>query len=244
MPKTAELQYVANLARVLQVPPQEVETFLTTKPFCDPGRGTYLLDIAQILKLLPPPPAQLVDLGCGSGWTSEIFARCGYQVLGLDIAPDMIDIARRRTTDSLQLTFSVTDYEEAIDVENADAVVIYDALHHSEDDRRVIINAFRSLRVGGVLVTIEPGVGHSATEATRDVVAKYGTTERDMPYTRQQTFMYEAGFSAVRQYLRLSQLVLENLAAEEGRSQQGLHFQSLFEATVHAGLTSVVVAVK
>jgi SAM-dependent methyltransferase len=245
MPKAAEVQYVANLSKVLQVPLQEVEQYLTLKPFCDPARGTYVLDIAQILRLLPPPPARLLDLGCGSGWTSEIFARCGYRVLGVDIAPDMIAIARRRMTESLQLSFDVSDYEdEAVEAGGFDAAVIYDALHHSEDDRRVIVNAFHSLRAGGLLITIEPGVGHSATEATRDVVTRYGTTERDMPYARQQVFMREAGFSEVRQYLRLNQLTLESLDTDEGRTAQVRHFQALLDATIRAGLTSVVVAMK
>src|SRR4249920_1436329 len=48
MPTEAEIQYVANLARVLNVPAQEVERHLSLKPFCDPARSTYLLDIAQI----------------------------------------------------------------------------------------------------------------------------------------------------------------------------------------------------
>jgi 2-polyprenyl-3-methyl-5-hydroxy-6-metoxy-1,4-benzoquinol methylase len=98
MPRDAEIQDVANLAKVLNVPPQEVDRHLSGKPFNDPARWSYLLDVAQILKFLPPPPGRLLDLGRGSGWTSEIFARSGYEV---DVAPDMIQVARRRMTEAL-----------------------------------------------------------------------------------------------------------------------------------------------
>src|SRR6185369_15859003 len=38
----------------------------------------------------------VVDLGCGSGiWAREL-SRAGYNVLGIDISPAMIEIARKR----------------------------------------------------------------------------------------------------------------------------------------------------
>jgi SAM-dependent methyltransferase len=243
MPKDAEVQYVVNMAKMLKVSSAEVEHHLVHKPFADASRWTYLLDMGQIMKLLPPPPARVLDLGVGSGWTSEMLARCGYSVVGLDIAPDMIAIARGRITDSLDLRFEVCDYEAPTDLGEFDAVVIYDALHHAEDEQGVLANAFRGLKEGGVFISMEPGAGHSTTEATRDVVAKFGTTEKDMPYERQAELLRAAGFVQIRQYLRLSQLPLECVATEEGHSAQWAHFTALTEATKH-GLTSVVVAVK
>ena len=40
--------------------------------------------------LLPAPPCRLLDAGCGTGWTSLFFARHRWEVVGCDIAPDMI----------------------------------------------------------------------------------------------------------------------------------------------------------
>lgn len=243
MSKQAEVAYVANMAKVLKVPPEEVEQYLMGKPFSDQARWTYLLDIGQVMKLLPPPPARILDLGVGSGWTTEMLARSGYSVVGLDIAPDMIAMARWRMTDGLDLRFEVCDYEESIDFGEFHAVVIYDALHHAAEAGRVLANGFHSLRNGGVLITVEPGVGHWATADTRDVVAKFGTTEKDMPYRYQVELMRAAGFSSVRQYLRLSQLPLENVATEAGWPGQWAHVSALVDGTKN-GLTSVVVASK
>ena len=243
MPKDAEIQYVVNMAKMLKVSSAEVEhQILVHKPFADSSRWTYLLDMGQIMKLLPAPPARVLDLGVGSGWTSEIFARCGYSVVGLDIAPDMIAIAaRRRITGSLDLRFEVCDYEAPSDLGKFDAIVIYDALHHAEDEQGVLANAFRSLKDGGVFISVEPGVGHSTTEATRDVVTKFGTTEKDMPYERQAELLRAAGFVQIRQYLRLSQLSLECVATEEGRSVQSAHLHRSDGGARRNGLTSVVV---
>jgi SAM-dependent methyltransferase len=244
MAKENEIHYVGNLARVLSVPDSEVEHFLNHKPFSDAHCWRYLMDMAQIMSALPPAPARILDLGCGSGWTSEMFARQGHTVLGLDIAPDMIALARRRLQPSLQLAFEVCDYEARIDSGLFDAVTIYDALHHAEDEARVIANAGLSLKDGGVFISIEPGAGHSETEATRDVVEKYGTTEKDMPYAQQLPLLHAAGFGIVRQYLRLNHLVLESLSAAEGGAQQEAQFATLLGATQHHGLASMVVAVK
>src|SRR5262245_48491762 len=116
MPKQAEISYVTNMVRVLKVSQAEVEHSLMTKPYGDPLRGSYFLDLGQMMKLLPSPPARLLDLGTGSGWTAEFFARCGYGVLGVDVAPDMIELARRRLARSLDLRFEVCDYEARFDL--------------------------------------------------------------------------------------------------------------------------------
>ena len=87
MPKDAERAYLANLGA------QGVNHSLN-KPFSDPECGIHLAAIGFIMRLLPPPPARILDLGCGGGWTSIFYARLGYQVTGQDIAPDMIAVAR------------------------------------------------------------------------------------------------------------------------------------------------------
>jgi SAM-dependent methyltransferase len=39
---------------------------------------------------------RVIDFGCGSGILSELVAKAGYDVLGVDISPAMIDLARAR----------------------------------------------------------------------------------------------------------------------------------------------------
>jgi len=46
--------------------------------------------------LLPDPPARVADLGCGTGSVSVLLAESGYEVLGLDFSPRMIERAQAK----------------------------------------------------------------------------------------------------------------------------------------------------
>jgi len=51
---------------------------------------------AFLLPLLPPPPARVADLGCGTGTLTVLMARAGHLVSGLDFAPRMVALAPGR----------------------------------------------------------------------------------------------------------------------------------------------------
>lgn len=244
MSKANEINYVANVARVSDVPVEQFESYLIRKPFSDHRRGGYLMDAAQILRHLPQPPARLLDIGVGSGWTSKIFALSGYYVVGVDIAPSMIELAKRNCDGLANVEFYVADYERELSLGTFDCAVIYDALHHSIDEQNVITSIYNALRQGGFLVTIEPGSGHSQTAGAIDAVEKFGTTEKDMPFELQRSLMHKAGFSDIKRYYRLSELPLENVTSDTQIEKQNEHFTALGIHTHSQGFTSVVVAVK
>ena len=41
-------------------------------------------------------PKLLLDIGSGSGLSGEVIQAAGHGFLGLDISPDMLDVARQR----------------------------------------------------------------------------------------------------------------------------------------------------
>jgi SAM-dependent methyltransferase len=45
---------------------------------------------AALVRLLPPPPAKVLDAGAGTGFLSLLAARLGYQVTALDLSPGML----------------------------------------------------------------------------------------------------------------------------------------------------------
>jgi SAM-dependent methyltransferase len=244
MSKQAEIDYVARIATVLNTQQDRVERYLLGKPYTDANRQLYIMDIGQILRLLPPAPARVLDLGVGPGWTSAFLAESGYSVLGLDIAPDMVALARRKVRPGFDLRFEVHDYEHSIPEDGFDAVVIYDALHHALDEGRVIANALTCLKPGGRFITMEPGRGHSVSEEARDAIARFGTTEKDMEFSHQAALMRAAGFESIHMYLRVSQLPTEDLETPEGRVLQSSHMAALFHNTIELGSSCVVMAVK
>lgn len=170
------------------------------KPFSDQHCGRNLIRLGTILTLLPPPPARLLDLGCGTGWTSQFFARAGYEVVGADIAPEMIRLANecRDRAGLKNLSFVLSDYESLSFRDEFDAAVFYDSLHHADAEAVAIDCAYRALKPGGVCVTSEPGKGHHDTEDSQRAIAQHGVTEKDMPPEHIVGLARAAGFSGFR----------------------------------------------
>jgi SAM-dependent methyltransferase len=66
---------------------------------------------AAIDRLAPPPGGRVADIGCGAGATSVSLARRrpDLDILGIDIAPQLVAVAAERGADLPNLTFSVGD---------------------------------------------------------------------------------------------------------------------------------------
>lgn len=186
--------------------PCQIE-YAVGKPFSSPLRGSYLIDIGEVLALLPPPPARLLDLGCGTGWTSALFARCGYEVLGIDLSPRAIELASS-AHGSGNPRFVVGDFEKMAYRGAFDCAVSYDSLHHSSDEEKTIGCVYRALVPGGVYVLCETGCGHSRTPFTVQVMETHGVTEKDMPPRRSIPLLRKAGFRDVTAYPRLKDLIV------------------------------------
>ena len=176
-----------------------VRQHVAGKPFSDPACSRYFLEFGAVLSLLPPPPADVIDFGCGPGWTSRFLALRGYRVTGVDIAPDMINLARQ-AADFEGLNFVVGDYETFTAPESYDVVLFYDALHHAEDEKKALQCAWNVLRPGGICVVSEPGKGHARQEESQAAVSRFGVTEKDMPPSRVIRCARQAGFDTFRVY--------------------------------------------
>ena len=201
MPKAGEMTYFEQIGVAGQ-------RHSLRKPFSKGQRaegttcGDHLMGFGGLATLLNPTPSRLLDLGCGTGWTSCFFTRMGYEVVGQDISSQAIELAREfAASEELDnLSFIAGDYE-SLDFENCfDNAVFFDSLHHSVDERQALESVYRALRPGGVCVTREPGVGHAAAKASLDAIEIYGVTERDMPPTLIAKHAFEIGFRQVNVY--------------------------------------------
>lgn len=190
MAKQGEIDYLRNLeeSNVLHA---------LRKPFTGAETPRYIVEIGTVMSLLPPPPARLLDIGCGTGWTSVLFARTGYEVVGVDIAPDMIRYAneKRQQEQLANLRFQVCDYEEMAFENEFDGVVFYDALHHAIDEALAIRCAYRALKPHGVCIAAEPGKGHQDAAHSLAAVRRFNVTEKDMPPEKIIALGRQAGFS-------------------------------------------------
>jgi SAM-dependent methyltransferase len=197
MAKEDEVSYLARLG-------ESGRDHARNKPWSDALRGRYLQEVGGLLSLMPPPPARVLDLGAGSGWTSCLFAMAGYAVTATDIAPGMVDLQRLNATRygvTLDATI-VADFEGIDFTEEFDVVVFYDSLHHCDDEVAALRSAHRALKTGGLCITLEPGRGHHKTPASIDAMARMGTTERDMPPLLIRSSGKAAGFRHLAVYDR------------------------------------------
>jgi SAM-dependent methyltransferase len=153
------------------------------KPWSDPQCGLYLMELGAIMGLLPPS-GRILDLGCGTGWTSILYAQRGYEVVGQELVLEaIVEGEKLKNQYNLKnLTFVHSDFESLTLSNEFDAAIFFDCLHHSLDETKALQSAFNALKSGGILITSEPGYGHH--RRSRATIEQFGTTERDMPPAR------------------------------------------------------------
>ncbi|HYN65665.1 MAG TPA: class I SAM-dependent methyltransferase [Ornithinibacter sp.] len=114
-----------------------------------------------LLGVLPPAPAGVVDLGCGTGTLSLLLAEQGYAVDGLDFSPAMVRLA------SAKVGAAPAEVRDLVTVRQGDAsdpglapasvdvVLCRHVLWALPDPALVVRRWVSGLRPGGRLVLVE-----------------------------------------------------------------------------------------
>ncbi|GAA0990520.1 class I SAM-dependent methyltransferase [Acrocarpospora macrocephala] len=98
------------------------------------------------------PGARVLDVGCGTGApTAQQFAEAGCEVVGIDISPVMLDIARKNVPEGTFLERDITDLDDSLG--RFDAVVAFFVLLMlpREEIARALKKIHDVLAPGGVL---------------------------------------------------------------------------------------------
>jgi len=100
------------------------------------------------------PGRTVVDIGCGGGCLAEEFARLGCWVTGVDPSHASLDVARRHARrEGLDIAYREGAGEQLpFPDESFDLALCCDVLEHVEDPARVLAEAARVLRPGGVIL--------------------------------------------------------------------------------------------
>ena len=112
----------------------------------NPARLGYVRD------RLPLRGARVLDVGCGAGILSEALAREGADVVALDLAPELIDIAQLHLLESgLKIDYRLQSVEALAEEVPAtfDAITCMEMLEHVPDPASVLRACASLLKPGG-----------------------------------------------------------------------------------------------
>ena len=184
---------------------------IRAKPFTDP-RAFREFTLALELIREVHPTGNLLDLGCGPGWTSVFFAMAGYRVTAVDIAPTMIDILKEHAqarnveveylaTDASNLSLSSKDYDVAL---------FFDSLHHFPNYEMALHSAYEHLAPGGMILLMEPSWLHRHSPHAKRAAQIYDVTELGFSRRELNNALRSTGFRNIRHF------------HDPGRSYRGL----------------------
>lgn len=126
-------------------------------------RGQLVAEAAQLA-----PGVRALEIGCGTGLFTRLFAKSGAQILAVDISADLIDLASRYEFTYQNVSFRAIPFEDQtlMTAGPFDAVIGSSVLHHLE-----VVNALRRifelLKPGGTLAFAEPNMLNPQVAAER-----------------------------------------------------------------------------
>ncbi len=157
-PKSAADQ--RSLQRIIEKRRQKAEQHFNLvadrlgRNYC-PGRSWEA--IGQMLFLLTPR-VRIADLGAGDGTLSRLLARQAESVHCVDNSPRMVQVGRAlaKKEHLRNLTYVLGNIEKVpLPDRSIDLALLSQALHHAENPRMALAEAFRILKPGGRLLILD-----------------------------------------------------------------------------------------
>ncbi len=127
-------------------------------PFAARGWSTLSRSFA---KMVPSShPLEVLDIGCGTGQSRQIYADKSRRYVGLDLSAESIERARRKFPQS---TWVQGDARSLPLPDNSfDLVAFSSVLHHIDGLQQPLCEARRVLRPGGFVFAFDPNLLHPA----------------------------------------------------------------------------------
>jgi SAM-dependent methyltransferase len=120
--------------------------------------ASFYQDFLRFVMGCTPPGGSgmkdLLDVGCGGGWSTHCFAGAGYRATGVDLNPDAFEVPQAdnlqlREGNALALPFEASSF---------DVVASYQCLEHIPDPQRALDEMMRVCRPDGVVCIVGPNL--------------------------------------------------------------------------------------
>lgn len=129
------------------------------------GNARIEAAIKFAISFIPRPSLQILDIGCGIGWSTwEIKRHCPKaNILGIDMSSESIKIATRLFGTGGSLHFSTHDIIDGVELNGTfDAITMIDCYEHISKESRFKLHSFldKLLKDNGILILTCPSVFH------------------------------------------------------------------------------------
>ncbi len=116
-------------------------------------REIILMLIRRMIEqqVLPQPPMQILDYGCGTGSLTRSLNQFG-DVCGVDESEEAIQFCHQRGMDNVKRIHSVNE----LPADTYDLIGSFDVLEHIDDDLHILGEFKRMLKPGGILFITVP----------------------------------------------------------------------------------------
>ncbi|MFC4782992.1 class I SAM-dependent methyltransferase [Nocardioides sp. MAHUQ-72] len=139
---------------------------------------------ALLLDALPPAPARVADLGCGTGTLALLLAEHGYTVDGIDISPEMVRLAIEKADGDTGVRFTEADASAPpLDPGAYDVVLCRHVLWAMPDPAGALRRWVDLLVPGGRLLLVEGRWFNGGGLAAAETVALLEAAGRDATLT-------------------------------------------------------------
>lgn len=155
------------------------------------AEGTYQKDVIlpNLLRLLNIQKGQkILDLACGTGFFSRAFAQEGAQVVGSDIAKELIAIAKHNSSKNIEYIVSPAHNISFLKNESVDNITLVLAIQNIENVNEVLKECGRVLKKEGRLMVV---LNHPAFRVPKQ--SEWGwDEEKKTQYRRIDAYLSEA----------------------------------------------------
>lgn len=146
-----------------------VSEFGEFNPFKEQGWTTIRNRFEEMVQ--PKPGSRILDVGCGTGMSRQLYIRFASSYVGVDLSERAIAKAKAdfpqsewHVADACALPFADDSF---------DLVTFSSVLHHIPDFGRALSEAYRVLKPGGRAFAYDPNLLHPAMKLFRDPKSKY-----------------------------------------------------------------------